>query len=211
MRSYQRTERDSQTTISAACVEPALPAIKSEFVYIWFELCCTVGISGIHLLNLPARELSSRLHSTELACMGYFVSKFNNIIKATWKQKTNHGAGYHISVSSKIAIILWTYPELLDIHKKKKQLNNRNCSTGQIEEDVKANQISILLDWRTRCASPTSTAVAFDAPTSSNRMENELSTIIVTRIMHWYLEWKRPFMFSSWSRTSNTRFRDTGA
>ena len=92
---YQRTQSVSQTTISVACVEPALWDIKSECVYvsesicIWFERCCTVAISDIHLLNLPARDLSSRLHNTELACMSYFVSKFSKISKLFGNRKPN--------------------------------------------------------------------------------------------------------------------------
>ena len=96
MRPYRRTTRTFSQAISAACVEPALSVMKSEchlHVRMFAFGLNAVAISGIHLLNLPARDPSSRLHNTELACMGYFVSKFNNIIKATWKQKTKHAAG----------------------------------------------------------------------------------------------------------------------
>ena len=119
--------------------------------------CCTVAISGIHLVNWPARDRSSRLHSTELVCMVYCVSKFSKNIEALLLHKTRYAAGKHISVSSKITVILWTYLE--------PGIRNWNHSTGKIEEDRNANQISVPLFLRTRRNLQASTAVAFVAPT----------------------------------------------
>ena len=99
-----------------------------------------VAISDIHLLNLPARDLSSRLYNTELTCMGYCVAnciKFSKISKVLGNRKPNTLQGSTLVPFSKNGDNSVTYLEL--------SIHNGNRITGQIEEDVKTDEISMLL------------------------------------------------------------------